>query len=77
MIVQPRYLQPKVACPIRNSTGVFLGPKLLVIPIFQIDFGVPGNPAGEQVVRRRMPYSDAIGRELPASTRPILPARGR
>ena len=35
-------------------------PKLLVFPTFQIDFGVPGNPAGEQVVRRLMPYSDAI-----------------
>lgn len=35
-------------------------PKLLVFPTFQIDFGVPGNPSGEQVVRRLTPFSDAI-----------------
>ena len=35
-------------------------PKLLIFPTFQIDFGVAGNPGGEQAVRRLMPYSDAI-----------------
>ncbi len=35
-------------------------PKLLIFPTFQIDFGVGGNQGTTQIVRRLMPYSDAI-----------------